>query len=138
METEKNIIESEAVVEETPKTNPIEAQYNEGLKNEEIKSLAAKVNEQSAQIEELNQQLSDAKTRLALLLAGIAQEKLDESAALAAGICRAGKSPEEAAREIADAYPHLKAVKNEMPKFAASGSGADDGFSAVRRIFAKR
>ena len=139
METEEKIMESEAAVEEAAAANnPIEAEYNEGLKNEEIKLLAAQVNEQSARIEELNQQLFDAKTRLALLLSGIAQEKLDESAALAAGICKAGKTPEAAAKEIADAYPHLKAVKNEMPKFAASGSGADDGFSAVRRIFAKR
>ena len=136
METEEKIMESGAAVEEV--ISPVESKYNEGLKNEEIRSLAAQVNEQSAKIEELNQQLSDAKTRLALLLSGIAQEKLDESAALAAGLCSAGRSPEAAAKEIADAYPHLKAVKHEMPRFAASGSGVDDGFSAVRRIFAKR
>lgn len=101
-------------------------------------ALTARIEEQSGQIEELNLKLFDAKTRLALLISGIAKEKLDESAALAAGICKTGKTPEEAAEEIVCNYPHLKAVQREMPKFAASGTGESDGFSAIRSIFAKR
>ena len=94
--------------------------------------------QQLLQIEELNVKLFDAKTRLALLLSGIAKEKLDEGAALAAGICKTGKSPEEAAAEIAGAYPHLKAVQRDIPQFAASGVCSNDGFSAIRGIFSKR
>lgn len=89
-------------------------------------------------IEELSEKLSDTETRLHLLLAGIAKEKLSEGAELARGICKAGKTPEEAAREIAEAYPHLRSVRREVPKFSASGSGDGDGFAAIRNIFAKR
>ena len=89
-------------------------------------------------IEELSEKLSDTEIRLQLLLAGIAKEKLSEGAELARGICKAGKTPEEAAREIAEAYPHLRSVRREVPKFSTSGSGEGDGFAAIRSIFAKR
>lgn len=89
-------------------------------------------------IEELCEKLFDTETRLYLLLAGVAKEKLSEGAELARGICKAGKTPEESAREIAEAYPHLRSVRREVPKFSASGSGDGDGFAAIRSIFAKR
>ena len=89
-------------------------------------------------IEELSEKLFDTETRLYLLLAGVAKEKLSEGAELARGICKAGKTPEESAREIAEAYPHLRSVRREVPKFSASGAGDGDGFAAIRSIFAKR
>ena len=63
-------------------------------------------------IEELSEKLFDTETRLYLLLAGVAKEKLSEGAELARGICKAGKTPEESAREIAEAYPHLRSVES--------------------------
>ncbi len=104
----------------------------------DIKAEAAQNDEQNRQAEELSVRLFDAEVRLALLMAGIAKEKLEESAAIAAGICKSGKSPEEAAKEIVNAYPHLKAVRRDMPCFSASGVSENDGFSVIRGIFAKR
>lgn len=122
------IIESEVSESEIIENN---ADENEML-------LTKQLEHQLGQIEELNVKLFDAKTRLALLLSGIAKEKLEESAALAAMICKSGKTPEEAAEEIVGAYPHLKAVQREIPQFAATGMGSNDGFSAIRGIFSKR
>lgn len=91
-----------------------------------------------AEIEALKNELSAAQIRTELLLAGVLREKLDEGAALAEGLCAAGKTPIEAAMETAANYPHLKAVQQEIPQFAACGSGALDGFAAIRKIFAGR
>lgn len=135
METEEKLIGEK--VEEKAEENPAENEAAR-LQGDEIKALTARLDEQCAQLEELGLKLFEAKTRLALLLSGIAKEKLDEGTALAIGICKSGKTPEEAANEIANAYPHLKTVQRELPRFAVSGAGADDGFSAIRGIFAKR
>ncbi len=91
-----------------------------------------------AEIEALKKELAAAQIRTELLLAGVLREKLDEGAAIAEGLYAAGKTPIEAAIETAENYPHLKAVKQEIPQFAAGGSGALDGFAAIRRIFAGR
>ncbi|MCH5203966.1 MAG: hypothetical protein J1F03_04405 [Oscillospiraceae bacterium] len=138
METENKIIEGGAVENNAPEKKMTENENIESVKNDELEFLTVRLDEQRSQIESLRLKLFEAKTRLALMFSGIAKEKLDESAALAAGICKSGKTPEEAAREIADAYPHLKAVQRDIPQFAASGTGADDGFAAIRGIFAKR
>lgn len=141
METEEKTVENEAPIEEVSESETVEGtngEINATPQGGEITSLTARLDEQCAQIEELSLKLFEAKTRLALLLSGIAKEKLDESAALAAVLCKSGKTPEEAAVEIVGAYPHLKAVQREIPQFAASVAGADDGFSAIRGIFAKR
>lgn len=88
--------------------------------------------------EELNKALLEANIKLNLLLAGTAKERLEEAAKLAGGLCAAGKSPEEAAYEIINEYPHLKAVQREIPQLASQSSGSDDGFAAIRNIFASR
>ncbi len=129
-ESEKNgISESTAGVEQNEN-----AEQKSEQKTEQESADTAELK----RIEELSEKLSDTETRLQLLLAGIAKEKLSEGAELARGICKAGKTPEEAAREIAEAYPHLRSVRREVPKFSASGSGDGDGFAAIRNIFAKR
>lgn len=87
---------------------------------------------------ELKSALLEANIRLALLLAGAAKEKLGEAEKLAEGLCAAGAAPAEAAAEIISCYPHLKAVKRELPQFAAQTGGTDDGFSLIRSIFARR
>lgn len=129
-ESEKNgISESTAGVEQNEN-----AEQKSEQKTEQESADTAELK----RIEELSEKLSDTETRLQLLLAGIAKEKLSEGAELARVICKAGKTPEEAAREIAEAYPHLRSVRREVPKFSASGSGDGDGFAAIRNIFAKR
>ncbi len=91
-----------------------------------------------SETEKMQERLLDAESRLALLLAGIAKENLEEAAAMAAGLCSAGKSVEEAAKEIAEGYPHLKALSRSIPRFAAASSGSADGFAAIRKIFSGR
>lgn len=136
METDvknENAMEMPAVTSDNAGANPAESKDADGMK-----LLEEQIKEQCGQIEELNVKLFDMKTRLSLLMAGIAKEKLDESAKLAAAICKSGKTADEAAAEIASAYPHLRAVKRDIPQFSVSALGEDDGFSAVRGIFSKR
>lgn len=130
-EKQNELPESPAGTEHNAKQN---AEQNVEQKSEQENANAA----DQKRIEELSEKLSDTEIRLHLLLAGVAKEKLSEGAELARGICKAGKTPEEAAREIAEAYPHLRSVRREVPKFSASGSGDGDGFAAIRSIFAKR
>lgn len=87
---------------------------------------------------ELRAALLEANIRLALLLAGAAKEKLSEGVKLAQGLCASGMTPEEAVAEIMAGYPHLKAVRREIPQLSAQSGGSDDGFSAIRSIFARR
>lgn len=94
--------------------------------------------DKAEQISELTAQLTEAKIRLELLLAGADKERLDEGARLAEGLCAAGKSPEEAAAEVVAEYPHLRAVQREIPQLSAQSGGSSDGFAAIRRIFAKK
>lgn len=98
----------------------------------------AEKQELQARIEELEAELLKEQIKVKLLIAGILPEKLEDGAAMAYGLCLAGKSPETAADEIAAAYPHLKAVRTELPQFSAESAGSKDGFSAIRRIFASR
>lgn len=83
----------------------------------------------------LKDSLAAEKIKVALLIAGVTAEKLDEAFALAHGLCGSGKPTEDAVEEVIGAYPHLRAVKREIPQFAAASSGGSDGFSAIRRIF---
>lgn len=83
----------------------------------------------------LKDSLTAEKIKVALLIAGITAEKLDEASALVRGLYDSGKSIEDAVEEVVGAYPHLRAVKREIPQFAAASSGGNDGFSAIRRIF---
>lgn len=76
--------------------------------------------------------------KVKLLILGILPEKLEDGAAMAYGLCLAGKTADDAASEIIGAYPHFKAVRRELPQFSAESTGSGDGFSAIRRIFSAR
>ncbi len=90
------------------------------------------------QIAELTARLAEVTIRLELLLAGADKERLEEGARLAAGLCGTGMPPAEAAAEIVAEYSHLKAVRREIPQLSAQGGGMDDGFAAIRSIFARK
>ena len=107
-------------------------------KETEIDALKKELDESAKRLLSISVTLSEAETKLALLLAGAAKEKLAEAVSLAAVLCKSGKTPDEAAAEIIAAYPHLKAVQREIPQFSAGSSGTSDGFSAVRRIFSAK
>ncbi|MGN0651077.1 MAG: hypothetical protein ACI4KM_11620 [Oscillospiraceae bacterium] len=92
----------------------------------------------SAELAELREALKEAQIKAELLLNGASREYLSQAAELAQLLCNAGSTPEEAAKEIIAKYPHMRLEKREIPQFAAQTSGSGDGFSAVRRIFAKR
>ena len=136
METET--LEQEAL-ENTPEVAEIdEQQLLLTEKETEIDALKNELDESAKRLLSISVTLSEAETKLALLLAGVAKEKLAEAVSLTTMLCKSGKSPEEAAAEIIAAYPHLKAVQREIPQFSAGSSGTNDGFSAVRRIFSAK
>ncbi len=102
---------------------------------------AEEVTAEPNQQEEYNQlleALAEVKLKLALLLGGVAKEKLNEAAKLCEGFVSMGLTPEEAAEKAVQEYPHLKLNARELPKFAAQSGGSGDGFAAIRSIFAKR
>lgn len=136
METET--LNQEAL-ENTPEVTEIdEQQLLLTEKETEIDALKKELDESAKRLLNISVTLSEAETKLALLLAGAAKEKLAEAVSLAAVLCKSGKTPDEAAAEIIAAYPHLKAVQREIPQFSAGSSGTNDGFSAVRRIFSAK
>lgn len=83
----------------------------------------------------LKDSLAEEKIKVALLIAGVTAEKLDEASAMVRGLYGSGKPIEDAVEEVVGAYPHLRAVNREIPQFAAASSGGNDGFSAIRKIF---
>lgn len=136
METET--LNQEAL-ENTPEVTEIdEQQLLLTEKETEIDALKKELDESAKRLLNISVTLSEAETKLALLMAGAAKEKLAEAVSLAAVLCKSGKTPDEAAAEIIAAYPHLKAVQREIPQFSAGSSGTNDGFSAVRRIFSAK
>lgn len=136
METEN--LEQEAL-ENAPEVTEIDdQQLLLSEKETEIDALKKELDESSKRLLNISLTLSEAETKLALLLAGTAKEKLAEAVSLTSMLCKSGKTPEEAAAEIIAAYPHLKAVQREIPQFSAGSSGTNDGFSAVRRIFSAK
>lgn len=136
METEN--LEQEAL-ENAPEVTEIDdQQLLLSEKETEIDALKKELDESSKRLLSISLTLSEAETKLALLLAGTAKEKLAEAVLLTSMLCKSGKTPEEAAAEIIAAYPHLKAVQREIPQFSAGSSGTNDGFSAVRRIFSAK
>ena len=136
METET--LEQEAL-ENAPEVTEIDdQQLLLSEKETEIDALKKELDESAKRLLSISVTLSEAETKLALLMAGAAKEKLAEAVSLAAVLCKSGKTPDEAAAEIIAAYPHLKAVQREIPQFSAGSSGTNDGFSAVRRIFSAK
>ena len=136
METEN--LEQEAL-ENAPEVTEIdEQQLLLSEKETEIDALKKELDESAKRLLNISITLSEAETKLALLMAGAAKEKLTEAVSLTSMLCKSGKTPDEAAAEIIAAYPHLKAVQREIPQFSAGSSGTSDGFSAVRRIFSAK
>ncbi|MDE6728275.1 MAG: hypothetical protein K2J80_10115 [Oscillospiraceae bacterium] len=137
MTNENNVLDENAPAD----INPIEQTENEPavelLKAEENTADPEK-EELKAKLEVLEAELLKERIKVKLLVLGILPEKLEDGAAMAYGLCLAGKSPETAASEIIEAYPHLKAVRQELPQFSAESAGSKDGFSAIRRIFSAR
>lgn len=86
----------------------------------------------------LEAELLKEQIKVRLLVLGILPEKLEDGAAMAYGLCLAGKTPDNAANEIINAYPHFKAMRQEMPQFSSECAGSGDGFSAIRKIFSSR
>ena len=89
-------------------------------------------------ISELEAELLKEQVKVKLLICGILPEKLEDGSAMAYGLCLAGKDTDTAAAEIMEAYPHLKAVRRDLPQFSAESAGNGDGFSAIRKIFSAR
>ncbi len=136
-------METETLEQETLENAPEVTEINEQQlllteKDTEIDALKKELDESAKRLLNISVTLSEAETKLALLMAGTAKEKLAEAVSLAAVLCKSGKTPDEAAAEIIAAYPHLKAVQREIPQFSAGSSGTSDGFSAVRRIFSAK
>lgn len=106
------------------------------------KSENADAPEDSAVIEELNGKIAELEAeilrgeiKVSLLLNGILGERLGEAEKLAEGLLAAGKTPSEAAVEIAENYPHFRTARREVPTVSAGSSGSADGFAAIRKIF---
>lgn len=136
METET--LEQEALENAPEVAETDEQQLLLSEKEIEIDALKKELDESAKRLLNISVTLSETETKLALLLAGTAKEKLAEAVSLTSMLCKSGKTPEEAASEIIAAYPHLKAVQREIPQFSAGSSGTNDGFSAVRRIFSAK
>lgn len=136
METET--LEQEALENAPEVAETDEQQLLLSEKEIEIDALKKELDESAKRLLNISVTLSETETKLALLLAGAAKEKLTEAVSLTSMLCKSGKTPEEAASEIIAAYPHLKAVQREIPQFSAGSSGTNDGFSAVRRIFSAK
>ena len=89
-------------------------------------------------IGKLEAELLKEQVKVKLLILGILPEKLEDGSAMAYGLCLAGKDIDTAAAEIMEAYPHLKAVRRDLPQFSAESAGSGDGFSAIIKIFSAR
>lgn len=136
--------ETDAIITENP-IAPSEANPAELCENEPAIELPEAPAQETAEKQELLDKLAEAEAELLkeqikvkLLILGILPEKLEDGAAMAYGLCLAGKSADDAASEIISAYPHFKAVRRELPQFSAESTGSGDGFSAIRRIFSAR
>lgn len=130
-----------AAANEPTQTNPIEQPTGEPVtklpENKENPEDAEKT-ELINKLEGLEAELLKEQIKVKLLILGILTEKLEDGASMAYGLCLAGKTPDDAASEIIDAYPHFKAVRKKLPQFSAESAGSGDGFSAIRRIFSTR
>ena len=122
---------AEDVPAEFSENVPEPAEDKDEKDNAEKQELLDKINELEAEL--LKEQV-----KVRLLILGILPEKLEDGAAMAYGLCLAGKDIDTAASEIIEAYPHLKAVRRDIPQFSSESAGSGDGFSAIRKIFSAR
>lgn len=119
---------------ELPESKPV----TELPENEERQTNNSEKEELLNKLADLEAELLKEQIKVKLLILGILPEKLEDGAAMAYGLCLAGKTPDNAANEIINAYPHFKAVRQELPQFSAESAGSGDGFSAIRKIFSSR
>ena len=131
--------EANVMLEENAENVPAEFSENvpEPAEDRDEKDNAEK-QELLDKIDELEAELLTEQVKVKLLIAGILPEKLEDGAAMAYGLCLAGKDTDTAADEIMEAYPHLKAVRRDIPQFSSESAGSGDGFSAIRKIFSAR
>lgn len=126
----------------SPETEPSELPSNEPvIELAEAPEQAEEDTEKQELLDKLAEteaELLKEQIKVKLLILGILPEKLEDGAAMAYGLCLAGKPADDAASEIIGAYPHFKAVRRELPQFSAESTGSGDGFSAIRRIFSAR
>lgn len=130
-------VSGENTVEALTEVNPIELSEEQAPPEDE-KTDDSEKQELLDKIASLDAELLRERIKIKLLVSGILPEKLEEGAAMAYGLCLAGKAPDDAANEIITAYPHFKAVRQEMPQFSTESRGSGDGFSAIRKIFSSR
>ena len=131
--------EANVMLEESAENVPAEFSENvpEPAEDRDEKDNAEK-QELLDRINELEAELLKEQVKVKLLIEGILPEKLEDGAAMAYGLCLAGKDTDTAASEIMEAYPHLKAVRRDIPQFSSESAGSGDGFSAIRKIFSAR
>lgn len=131
-----------AAANEPTQANPIEQPASEPVsklpENKGKQEDNAEKTELISKLEALEAELLREQIKVKLLILGILTEKLEDGASMAYGLCLAGKTPDDAASEIIDAYPHFKAVPKKLPQFSSESAGSGDGFSAIRRIFSAR
>ena len=119
-------------------TNTAELPDNNAAEQSESEKDSAEKQELLDRISELEAELLKEQVKVKLLICGILPEKLEDGSAMAYGLCLAGKDTDTAAAEIMEAYPHLKAIRRDIPQFSAESAGSCDGFSAIRKIFSAR
>lgn len=121
------------------KVQELENAAEEPVIPEEVTEATAPADESpEKRIAELESEVLRGEIKIALLLDGVLAERLDEAARLAEGLVAAGKTPQEAAREVTENYPHFLASRRELPTISAGSYGTADGFSAIRKIFSAR
>ena len=137
--------ETNAMLEESTENTPAEAgsaelpaNVPEAEPSEDNGGNDTEKQELLGKISELEAELLKEQVKVRLLILGILPEKLEDGAAMAYGLCLAGKDIDTASAEIMEAYPHLKAVRRDLPQFSAESAGSGDGFSAIRKIFSAR
>ena len=92
------------------KVQELENAAEEPVIPEEVTEATAPTDESpEKRIAELESEVLRGEIKIALLLNGVLAERLDEAARLAEGLVAAGKTPQEAAREVAENYPHFLA-----------------------------
>lgn len=131
----------ETIVMPEENAENVSAEFSENVpeaaENKDEKDIAEK-QELLDKISELEAELLKEQVKVKLLICGILPEKLEDGSAMAYGLCLAGKDTDTAASEIMEAYPHLKAVRRDIPQFSSESAGSGDGFSAIRKIFSAR
>ena len=141
MNNEETDVMLEEAANAPTEVNPAELSENapaEEQSEKENETDSTEKQELLDRINELEAKLLKEQVKVKLLILGILPEKLEDGAAMAYGLCLAGKDTDTAADEIMEAYPHLKAVRRDIPQFSAESAGSGDGFSAIRRIFSAR